>query len=119
MSQQRIIDALQAQFASQHIVFWNDPDGSRYHAAYFARFPNVWCHGDFVELTAHEGLIMPVLIGCRERISALGQQLNLDLLECLWREAESPAHAASIAVEMLSINVRRPRLYGICSTTNC
>jgi phosphotransacetylase len=49
---------------------------------------------------AHEGLIMPVLIGCRERISALGQQLNLDLLECLWREAESPAHAASIAVEM-------------------
>lgn len=49
---------------------------------------------------AQQGLIMPVLIGSRERISALAQQLELDLLECLWREAESPAQAADIAVEM-------------------
>jgi acetoacetyl-CoA synthetase len=41
-----------APFPAMPIGFWNDPDGSRYHAAYFARFPNVWCHGDFVELTA-------------------------------------------------------------------
>jgi acetoacetyl-CoA synthetase len=40
------------------IKFWNDGDGSRYRAAYFDSFPNVWCHGDYVELTAHEGLIV-------------------------------------------------------------
>jgi acetoacetyl-CoA synthetase len=47
-----------APFPSMPIGFWNDPDGSKYHAAYFNRFPNVWCHGDFVELTAHDGLII-------------------------------------------------------------
>lgn len=42
---------------SQPIGFWNDPDGSRYHKAYFDRFPNVWHHGDFVELTQEGGMI--------------------------------------------------------------
>ena len=40
------------------IGFWNDPDGSRYHAAYFDRFDHVWCHGDLLEATAHGGFIM-------------------------------------------------------------
>lgn len=40
------------------IGFWNDADGSRFRAAYFDRFPNVWCHGDFCELTAHHGMII-------------------------------------------------------------
>jgi acetoacetyl-CoA synthetase len=40
------------------VGFWNDPDGSKYHAAYFERFPNIWCHGDFSELTAHDGVII-------------------------------------------------------------
>jgi len=34
------------------IGFWNDPEGKRYHEAYFARYPKVWCHGDYCELTA-------------------------------------------------------------------
>src|SRR5690606_20520756 len=38
--------------------FWNDPDGAKYHAAYFDRFDNVWCHGDFAEWTEHGGLII-------------------------------------------------------------
>jgi len=38
--------------------FWNDVDGSRYRAAYFARFPGVWCHGDYALLTEHGGLII-------------------------------------------------------------
>jgi acetoacetyl-CoA synthetase len=38
--------------------FWNDPDGARYRAAYFERFENVWCHGDYVEATTHGGYIM-------------------------------------------------------------
>jgi len=45
-------------FPSMPVGFWNDPDGSRYRAAYFERFENVWCHGDFVERTAHDGLII-------------------------------------------------------------
>jgi acetoacetyl-CoA synthetase len=45
-------------FPSMPISFWNDPDGAKYHAAYFARFDNVWCHGDFAEWTAHGGMII-------------------------------------------------------------
>ena len=47
-----------APFPSMPIGFWNDPDGAKYRAAYFERFPGVWCHGDYVELTAHDGLII-------------------------------------------------------------
>jgi acetoacetyl-CoA synthetase len=47
-----------APFPAMPVGFWNDPDGAKYHAAYFERFPNVWCHGDFVELTANEGMII-------------------------------------------------------------
>jgi acetoacetyl-CoA synthetase len=45
-------------FPSMPVGFWNDPDGQKYHAAYFDRFPNVWCHGDFAEWTAHGGMII-------------------------------------------------------------
>ena len=45
-------------FPSMPIGFWNDPDGSKYSAAYFERFPNVWCHGDFCEITEHGGLVI-------------------------------------------------------------
>ncbi len=45
-------------FPSAPVEFWNDPDGARYHAAYFERFPGVWAHGDFAELTEAGGLII-------------------------------------------------------------
>jgi acetoacetyl-CoA synthetase len=45
-------------FPSMPIGFWNDPGGAKYRAAYFERFPNVWCHGDYVELTSHDGLVI-------------------------------------------------------------
>ncbi len=45
-------------FPVMPIGFWGDDDGSKYHAAYFDRFPNVWCHGDFCEITAHGGLVI-------------------------------------------------------------
>jgi len=38
-------------FPSMPLGFWNDSGGERYHAAYFAKYPNVWCHGDWSELT--------------------------------------------------------------------
>jgi acetoacetyl-CoA synthetase len=40
------------------VGFWNDPGGARYRAAYFERFPGVWCHGDYVELTTHDGMVI-------------------------------------------------------------
>ncbi len=45
-------------FPAMPVGFWNDPDGAKYHAAYFDRFPGVWCHGDWVELTEHDGLVI-------------------------------------------------------------
>lgn len=45
-------------FPSMPVGFWNDHDGKKYRAAYFERFENVWCHGDFSELTAHDGIII-------------------------------------------------------------
>ena len=45
-------------FASMPVGFWNDPDGRKYRAAYFERYPGVWHHGDYVELTPHDGMII-------------------------------------------------------------
>ena len=45
-------------FPSMPVGFWNDGDGAKYRAAYFEKFPNVWCHGDWVELTEHGGIII-------------------------------------------------------------
>ncbi|MGX1306937.1 acetoacetyl-CoA synthetase [Amorphus suaedae] len=45
-------------FPTMPVMFWNDPDGAKYRAAYFERFDNVWCHGDFAEWTPHGGLII-------------------------------------------------------------
>ncbi|MDH3441482.1 MAG: acetoacetate--CoA ligase, partial [Gammaproteobacteria bacterium] len=45
-------------FPSAPVGFWNDDDGSRYRAAYFERFPGVWAHGDFAELTDNGGIII-------------------------------------------------------------
>jgi acetoacetyl-CoA synthetase len=47
-----------APFPSMPVGFWNDPGGTRYHDAYFARFPGVWCHGDYMELTPHGSAII-------------------------------------------------------------
>ena len=45
-------------FPAMPVEFWNDSDGSKYRAAYFERFDNLWCHGDFAEITAHGGMII-------------------------------------------------------------
>lgn len=47
-----------APFPCQPLMFWNDLTGEKYHQAYFAKFPGIWHHGDFVELTSHKGLII-------------------------------------------------------------
>ena len=45
-------------FPSMPVYFWNDPDGKKYHDAYFDVFPRVWRHGDWAELTERDGLII-------------------------------------------------------------
>ncbi len=45
-------------FPSMPIGFWQDDNDARYLAAYFEFFPGVWRHGDWVEITEHDGLIM-------------------------------------------------------------
>ena len=45
-------------FPSMPVSFWGDPDGARYRAAYFERYPGVWRHGDWAEITAHDGLVI-------------------------------------------------------------
>jgi acetoacetyl-CoA synthetase len=47
-----------APFPSMPLGFWNDPQGTRYRAAYFERFPGVWHHGDYAAITAHDGLVI-------------------------------------------------------------
>jgi acetoacetyl-CoA synthetase len=47
-----------APFPSMPLGFWNDPQGVKYRAAYFERFPGVWHHGDYAAITAHDGLII-------------------------------------------------------------
>jgi acetoacetyl-CoA synthetase len=45
-------------FPSMPLGFWNDKGGERYHAAYFDKYPNVWCHGDWSELTERGTMIV-------------------------------------------------------------
>ena len=43
-------------FPSMPIFFWNDPDGQKYHSAYFADYPGIWRHGDFIKINDHGGV---------------------------------------------------------------
>ncbi|WP_226648370.1 acetoacetate--CoA ligase [Microbulbifer variabilis] len=45
-------------FPCMPIGFWNDPDGKKYNSAYFENWPGVWAHGDYAEITAHDGVII-------------------------------------------------------------
>ena len=45
-------------FPSMPVSFWGDEGDLKYHAAYFEKYPGVWCHGDYVEHTTHNGFII-------------------------------------------------------------
>ena len=45
-------------FPSMPLGFWKDPDGAKYRAAYFEKYPNVWRHGDWCEITPHGGMVI-------------------------------------------------------------
>ncbi|HYB55364.1 MAG TPA: acetoacetate--CoA ligase [Alphaproteobacteria bacterium] len=45
-------------FPSMPLGFWNDPGDKKYRAAYFEKFPGVWCHGDWSMTTEHGGIVI-------------------------------------------------------------
>ena len=45
-------------FPSIPLRFWNDPDGSKFHSAYFDRFPGIWTHGDYASWTPRGGMVI-------------------------------------------------------------
>ncbi|WP_447740222.1 acetoacetate--CoA ligase [Pseudomonas laurentiana] len=45
-------------FPSMPLGFWHDPDGGRYHEAYFSQFPGVWAQGDYAEQRASGGMVI-------------------------------------------------------------
>lgn len=47
-----------AAFPSMPIYFWDDLGGKKYHSAYFDAYPNIWCHGDYIEINERGGLII-------------------------------------------------------------
>lgn len=47
-----------ASFPNQPVFFWGDESGERYHNAYYARFPHVWTHGDFIQIHPTTGQVM-------------------------------------------------------------
>ena len=47
-----------APFPSMPIYFWNDPEGKKYHRAYFEKFKNIWAHDDYAEITKQGGVII-------------------------------------------------------------
>lgn len=47
-----------APFPSMPIYFWDDPEGQKYHSAYFDVYPNVWRHGDFIKINNRGGVII-------------------------------------------------------------
>ncbi|RJP79675.1 MAG: acetoacetate--CoA ligase [Desulfobacteraceae bacterium] len=47
-----------APFPSMPIYFWDDPEGKKYHSAYFDVYPNIWRHGDYIEINERGGVVI-------------------------------------------------------------
>ena len=45
-------------FPTMPLFFWNDENNEKYHDAYFNKYPNIWCHGDYIVKTENDGFII-------------------------------------------------------------
>ncbi len=43
-------------FPSMPVYFWDDKDGAKYRKAYFEKYPGIWTHGDYIEITDNGGI---------------------------------------------------------------
>lgn len=84
---------------SMPVSFWNDPGFQRYRESYFEMYPGIWRHGDWIEVTAHNGIIIygrsdatlnrgGVRIGTSEIYRAVDQvpEVKDSLIVCLEKE---------------------------------
>jgi acetoacetyl-CoA synthetase len=60
---ERVIDELgelvcTEPFPTVPLCFWNDPEGTAFEAAYFKKYPGIWCHGDLALETRHGGYMI-------------------------------------------------------------
>ena len=79
------------------VGFWQDDDGSRYHKAYFARFDNIWAHGDYAEIRRHRGHCGLVIHGRSDAVLNPGG-VRIGTAE-IYRQVETlPAIRESIVV---------------------
>ncbi|MBA3980793.1 MAG: acetoacetate--CoA ligase [Alcanivorax sp.] len=84
-------------FPSMPVGFWQDDDGSRYHKAYFARFDNIWAHGDYAEIRRHRGHCGLVIHGRSDAVLNPGG-VRIGTAE-IYRQVETlPAIRESIVV---------------------
>lgn len=93
------------------IYFWNDIDFQRYNASYFELYPNVWRHGDWIEVSAHDGLIIygrsdatlnrhGVRIGTAEIYNVVNQFKEIKDSLVVNLELKGGAHYMPIFIEM-------------------
>lgn len=117
-------------FPSMPVCFWNDPDGTRYRNAYFSRFPDIWHHGDYVELTAHKGMVFygrsdavlnpgGIRIGTAEiyrqveqideieESVVIGQSWEGDVRVILFVKMQPGHHLTSELKDLISITIRK------------
>ena len=45
-------------FPTMPLFFWKDEGNKKYHDAYFDKYPNIWCHGDYISKTENNGFII-------------------------------------------------------------
>ncbi len=95
-------------FPSMPIEFLNDDGGARYHDAYFARFRNVWCHGDFAEWSVNGGMIIHgrsdatlnpggVRIGTAEIYNQVEQMPEVEEALCIGQQWENDVRVVLFA----------------------
>ena len=86
-------------FPSMPLGFFNDDDGTRYRAAYFDRFPGVWCHGDYIEITAHDGVYHPRPLGRHAQSGRRAHRHRGDLSpgRAARRDRGKPGHRPGLA----------------------
>lgn len=87
-------------FPSMPIKFWNDTDNAKYTSAYFERFDNIWCHGDYAEWTEQGGMIIHgrsdatlnpggVRIGTAEIYNQVEQMSEVEEALCIGQQWDS------------------------------
>jgi len=96
---------------SMPLYFWGDPDGRRYHDAYFETFRGVWRHGDWITITGRGTAVIHGRIGLDPQPPRRphGQRRHLRAVDQLPEVIESLVVGAEFPTPLLHAALRRPR----------